>query len=137
MDKHYLFLSSDSSKAQFPANAPGDFTIELPLPYDLQGQWMCGLKDISISVGEDVLYVCSDICEESYAEDTMIPILRALQSSKGKKTQPYFHFDDPMYVKIKPNVLTRLRIFIRDSKLESPTLQDPIVRCILHLKRWK
>lgn len=138
MDEHYLFLSSDLSKDQYPSNEPGDFTIELPHPYDLSGsQWLCGLKEIQISITEDVVYVCSDICAESYAENTMVPVLRALQKSKGKNKLTYFSFENPMYVRIKPTVLNRVRLFIRGSRLERVNVKDSIVRCTLHFKKWK
>lgn len=136
MDEHYLFLHSDLSKDRYPSNQPGDFTVEFPYPYELQGQWVCGLKEIRISLREEVLYVCSDVCDESYAENTMLPVLRALQKPKGKSVLTYFHFDNPMYVKVTPTSLKRIRIFIRGSQLRQPNITDPIVRCTLHLKKW-
>ena len=137
MDEHYLFLSSDSSREQHPSNEPGDFTVELPHPYASDGKWTCGLKEIQMSVREDIVYVCSDICDESYAENTMLPVLRALQKPKGKSVLTYFLFDDPMYVKVKPTVVNRVRIFIRDSHLRRINIKDSTVRCTLHLKKWK
>lgn len=133
MDDHYLFLSSDLSKDRYPSNRPDDFTVELPHPYVLDGQWKCGLKEIKITLQEGIVYFCSDVCVESYAEDTMLPVLRALQKPKGKET--YFHFDNPMYVNIKPNVLNRVRIFIRDRQLQPLDVQDSYIHCTLHLER--
>lgn len=137
MDEHYLFLSSDFSKIQHPANKPEDFTVELPQPYVLSGQWSCALKEIQIPVEDDIVYVCSDMCCESYAENTMVPILRALQKPKGKNLMTFFLFNDPSYVPIKPAVLNRVRIFIRGSELKRLQLRSMTVRCTLHLKRWK
>lgn len=128
--------SSDLSKDRFLSNQPGDFTVELPHSYELEGQWMCGLKEIQISLREDIVYVCSDMCGDPYADNTMLPVLRAFQKHKGKSVLTYFHFDDPMYVKIKSTVLNRIRIFIRGSQLHHPNITSPIVRCTLHLKRW-
>ena len=136
MDDHYLFLNSDLSKDRYPTNRPGEFTVELPHPYDLRGQWVCGLKEIRISLTEDALYVCSDVCGESYAENTMLPVLRILQKPKDKSVPTYFHFDNPIYVKISSTILNRIRIFIRGSQLGQPNITDPIVRCTLHLKPW-
>ena len=137
MEEHFLFLSSHLSKEQYPFNKPFDFTIELPHPYELSGQWVCGLKEIQLSLKEDIVYVCSDICEESYAENTMIPVLRTLQKPKGKGSLTYFLFDKPMYVKIKPSVMNLLRIFIRGSHLKEVNIKDTTVRCTLHLRKWK
>jgi len=137
MDEHYLFLTSDSSKDQYPGNVSGDFTIALPHPYDLTGRWVCGLKEIQIIIGDSVMYVCSDMCVESYAENTMVPVLRALQKPKGKNKLTYFSFENPMYVEIKPTILNRVRVFIRGSGLERVNIKDASVSCTLHLKKWK
>lgn len=92
MDEHYLYLSSDFSETQYPTNESVDFTVELPQPYILSGQWTCALKEIQIPLEEEIVYVCSDICCESYAENTMVPILRALQKPKGKNLVTFFLF---------------------------------------------
>ena len=137
MEDHFLFLSSHLSKDQYPFNELFDFTVELPHPYELNGQWVCGLKEIQLSLRDDIVYVCSDICEESYAENTMIPVLRTLQKPKGKGVLSYFLFDNPIYVKIKPSVMNRVRIFIRGSQLKEANIKGSNVRCTLHLKKWK
>ena len=136
MDEHYLFLSSDQSKDRYPSNEPGDFTVELPRTYHLQGHWICSLKEIQIPVRSDIVYVCSDICGESYAENTMLPILGALQKPSGKSVVTHFLFDNPMRMKIKPTIVNRVRIFIRDSQLKSFEVSKT-VRCTVHLKKWK
>lgn len=136
MNDHYLFLNSDLSKDRYPSNRPEDFTVEFPHPYDLRGQWVCGLKEIGISLSEEIVYVCSDACGESYAENTMLPVLRTLQKPKDVSVLTYFHFENPLYVKITPTTLNRIRIFIRGVPLRDLHVTDPIVRCTLHLKRW-
>lgn len=137
MEEHYLFLNSSLSKNLHPSNTPLDFTVELPHSYELNGQWACGLKEIQLSVRENIVYVCSDICEESYAENTMIPILRTLHKPEGNSSLAYFHFDDPMYVKLKAKVMNRVRIFIRDTQLKGANATDSTVHCTLHLRKWK
>lgn len=86
--------------------------VELPRLYELEGQWVCGLKEIQVSLRDGVAYVCSDICCESYAENTMLTVLRALQKPEGKRALTYFLFDNPIHMKIKPTVLNRIRVFI-------------------------
>lgn len=136
MDEYYLFLDSDMSKEYYPENEPAHFVVELPRPYQLGTGWCVGLKDIKTSVKEDLLYVCSDVCEESYAENTMLPVLRALQKPTRRGTTSYFSFDNPMYMKIKPTTLNRIRIFLLNGSLNKPNIKDSKIRCTIHLKKW-
>ncbi|MCG8622771.1 MAG: hypothetical protein MJE68_12345, partial [Proteobacteria bacterium] len=58
----------------------GDNTLELPLPLEVEG-FGCGLIELSRHVEspkEDV-FLCCDICEESFSGLTMMPILRNLK----------------------------------------------------------
>ena len=137
--EHYLFLSSRNSKDQYPDNVATDFTIDLPRPFALEGEWECGLKEIDVSLKQNTMFVCSDICRESYAEDTMLPVLRMLRNTptRGRKRETYFVFNDPFYVRIKAEVLNRVRIFIRGSELRALVSDDSEVRCTLHLRKWK
>ena len=135
----YLFLNSQNSKDLHPENVSTDFTIDLPRAYSLEGDWECALKEIEVSLKEDTLIVCSDICRESYAENTMLPVLRVLRnaSTKGRKRETYFLFNDPFYVKVKADVLNSVRLFIRGRQLLTIDGDKSNVRCTLHLRKWK
>ncbi|OOZ37152.1 hypothetical protein BOW52_10365 [Solemya elarraichensis gill symbiont] len=138
MEEHYLFLSSQNCKDLRPNNIASDFTVELPQPYTLEGVWECGLKEIDVSLKEEMMYVCSDICRESYAENTLLPVLRLLPNEvKGKKRETYLVFEDPFYVRIKADTLTRVRIFIRGGRLQHIDSDSSTTRCTLHLRKWK
>lgn len=43
----YITLPSDASKDIYPNNEPGEFTVKLPRPITLNGQWEVGLQDIA------------------------------------------------------------------------------------------
>lgn len=130
MESHYLFLSSQDSKEQYPANTATDFTIELPKVYNLEGRWECALVEIDPGVNANTLYVCTDLCQESYVENTMAPILRRLSNIKKGKKQ--FEYSVPFYVEVKKTQVDRIRIFIRGGIDTNNT----ITRCVLHLRRW-
>ena len=137
MEELYLLLNSELSKEQHPDNTPTDFTVELPHPRVLDEQWTCTLKDIQIPITEDVLYVCSDICAESYAENTMVPLLRAVYKPNSKKAITSFvHFEDSININVKSGILNRVRIFIRGGDLKRMDIKTTVVRCTLQLKRW-
>lgn len=85
MESHYLFMSSNDSTNEFPDKSGTDFTIELPRVYTLKGEWECALVEIEPYVDADTMYVCTVLCQESFVEDTMIPILRRLRNTKKGK----------------------------------------------------
>ena len=76
----YLFLNSNDSKSLHP-----NFTVELPTPLELHGNWKCALAEIlySKSIGQK-LYVYCDICEYSYIADGYKPILRIVKNGASK-----------------------------------------------------
>jgi len=131
---HYLFLSSDDSKDLHPGNTFADFTIELPRPLFLEGDWVCALRDVKFSdlLQVKTLYVCTDLIQESLACDTYSPVLRTIHK-QGKKA---LTFTDSYYVKVKGDRVQRLRIFIRGERLAPLESEEgSTVSCTLHLKR--
>jgi hypothetical protein len=132
-NNYYVYLKSNDSKDNHPENLPSDFTVELPRPLSLDGDWVCCLKEITFPPASEVLYICSDLCVESFACDTSYPILRVVAS--GSKKKRTLNFEDPYYVRVKNDRLQHLRIFIRGVDLKPFNYQSGIVTCTLHLKR--
>ena len=59
----------------------GDNTLDLPLPLEVEG-YGCGIIEISgqiDSLKSEQLFLCCDICEESFTGKTMMPILRNIK----------------------------------------------------------
>ena len=135
--EHYLYISSEDSRIQRPDNTSTEFTVELPRTYLLDGTWECSLKEFSTTLTEDLIYVCTNICQESYVENTLYPVLRAIDNSKTRKRagMTNFTFADPFYVKVKIDVMNRLTLFIRGPELKPPKGSNGIVRCTLHLRK--
>jgi hypothetical protein len=130
----YLYLTSEDSRNAHRANTNIDFTIELPRTLYLDGEWECSLKEVTFSLpNPNILYVCSDLCVESFACDTSYPILRVVPNVKPNLTS--LTFNDSYYVGVNKRRLEQLRIFIRGEKLTSVTTKTGIVYCTIHLKR--
>ena len=135
MDDHYLFLNSQNSRNLYPYNEACDFTVEQLRPYILEGQWECGLKEINIPLKEETMTICSNLCQESYIENTMLPVLRIVHK---KKKESYCLLNDPFYVVMKTHNVNKLRIFIRGRNIKSLSDKQSSVQCTLHLRRkWK
>ena len=133
---HYLFLCSQDSKDQHPNNASTDFTVELPKTFYLDGDWEVALKEIETRISADLIYVFSDICQESYVDDTLAPILRSVR--REKKSKALFTFVDPYYLPVRADYVSRIRIFIRGRHQETLRNSNTVVYCTLHLRktRW-
>jgi hypothetical protein len=88
-NNYYLYLTSEDSTDIPPENSPSDFTVELPRSLSLDGDWECCLKELCAPPGSEVLYVCSDLCLESFACDTSYPVLRVVSgTTKSTKKRP-------------------------------------------------
>jgi hypothetical protein len=134
-NSYYLYLTSEDSTDRHPENSPSDFTVELPRPLSLTGDWECCLKELCAPPGFEVLYVCSDLCLESFACDTSYPVLRVVYGSTKSKKKSSLTFDNPYYVRVYTDRLHRLRIFIRGERLEPISFKSGTVTCTLHLTR--
>lgn len=136
-ESHYLFVSNEDSKLTHPGNTPDDFTVELPRPLNLDGHWVCGLKEIYVSnkVNTGKVYVCTDLCQESLVCDTYTPVLRVIHKAVATRDTA-LTFDDPYYVKVQRERLQRLRIFTRGDKLSTIKFKsNGHCSCTIHLKR--
>ena len=126
----YLYLNSQDSQSTQPLNNAYDFTIDLPQPIIHNGKWKCALAEIifSQSIRQD-LYIYCDVCDYSYVRNTYGPILRIVKGSKV--------YAKPLYIPLKIQYLSRIRIYIRDENGQTPS--DPLKqsRCTLLIKYGK
>ena len=134
-NEYYFYITSDDSKEQHPENKGSDFTVELTKSINLEGDWECSLKQVGFSsdIDTDILYICSDLCEESLACGSFYPVLRVV-SNKTKKTWRSLTFNDPYYVRLRGQSIQRIRIFLRGVQLAPVTL-DTLLTCTLHLRK--
>ena len=130
---HYLFISSQDAQDLHPENTSTDFTIELPRTYELTGDWEVALKEIELRIKEDLVYICSDICEESYVHGTLVPILQSAR--RERKVNVVFQFIDPYYLPVRVSTLNKVRIIIRGRDLKPLPKDKTVVYCTLHLRQ--
>ena len=119
-----LYTSSTDSLEYHPTNSTWDFTIELPKT--LFGSWKCALADITYGGYSGSVYVFTDICKQSYIKDTTLPVLRRVSQSG--------EVNNLNYITVTRRNIQRVRIYIRDTNLNTlPSSSDP-VHCTLVLK---
>lgn len=117
----YLFLSSDDSLTYHPDNNSYDFTVELSR--ELKGAKRLALCELVFTPINEDLYVFCDVCDDSYALDRSLPLLRIVNAS-GEVSNLYFQ-------DVTRSHVHRIRIYIRTKRLEIPSADIGTVRCTL------
>ena len=139
MDNFYLFLASDDSLLTHFNNTAGDFVVELPRRYRLDGSWECAISEITcVSEFEQLthrIYVCADVIDDSYVRVTTLPVLRSIDVDTDAEVD--LSFNPLCYIKVQTGELRRTRIFIRDRNLKSSRFKFDRLYCTLHFRqRW-
>jgi hypothetical protein len=130
MDEFYLFLNSGDSLTTHVNNNAGDFVIDLPRIFKLQGGWENSLSFPISKLPTKRIYVCSGLTEDSCVMNTLIPVLRSVDIFDEDNT--YLMFHPAFYFDTKRDELRRLRVFIRDDQLRPCRLKNDCFFCMLH-----
>ena len=137
MDDFYLHLHCADSLLSHVDNHAGEFTVDLPRRFHPNGQWGCGLTEITfVSDFEKLthrIYVCSNLVEDSYAKGTSLPILRSIDVEAEEKVD--LILNPVFYIKVRREELSRLQIFIRDDTLGPSRFKIDRLFCTLHFRR--
>lgn len=137
----YVTLSSDACVAYYPSNNAADFTVKLPYTLNLESSgWLCGLCEIEffpIGKTPKVMYVLSDICQESIVNNQTLPLLRPLNIASHKivKKPMSFVYARVFYTPLKQQKIDRIRVYIKGSEHEIPSFAEDPLKCTLHFKR--
>lgn len=137
VDSHYLFLASSDSQAIHPMNSARDFIVELPNTLQLKGAWECALVDIQLSGVSSSglsLYICTDLCEETYGANKHQPILRSI-SVKGRSKSYFIQLTHLAYMRLKRDQVRRLRVFIKEPGTVIDSFVCEHLTCTLHLRK--
>lgn len=123
---HYLFLSSEGK-------APFDFTTELNQPLTLDGQWEVGLTEIiGFPSSSGVYYLLSDLCECSFINSRLLPVLRRLFTPDSFLEAMYHPIH---YFPLSKNRIDRVRIYIKDRDFQNSLDFKQPLYCTLHLRK--
>ena len=138
MTDFYLFISSKDSLDVRKNNNTSDFWIQLPKTYSLEGQWLCALKQVSFTCDfkpkTQRLYLCSDIAEESFVRNTLVPVVSNKELYNKSKKYLTENFEDETYLSVNVTHLTSVRVYVRDSDLKPVQFDLNDLHCVLHFK---
>lgn len=108
----------------------GDNTLELPLPLEVEG-FGCGLIELSgrVESPKEDLFLCCDICEESFSGLTMMPILRNLKrKANGFITNELHHV---IWLRVMRPHISSIRLYIANKSGDIITLPKNYLTCTL------
>ena len=87
----YLFISSADSKSYHPDDKPHTFIVELGERLNFTGRWLIALSDLNLNVPTtETLYIFCDICDISYFQNSMKPILRMIYPTQASKSVSFY-----------------------------------------------
>ena len=121
----YLFISSEDSLKYNPTNSTYEFTVTLP--QTIHGDWEIALSEIEYASHFEDMYVFCDLCESSYVKDKTLPLLRVV-SKMGVFQNLYFY-------SVTRKVIQRIRVFIRNKDLETPSQSVGPIRLTLVMRQ--
>ena len=136
MSLRIIVSSTDSEK--FFNNTPYFFTVQLNRQIQFDGYWVVALTEFNISnrkVGEfddTEIFVCCDICQETFVGDKEMPLLRRIKLEKENNIV----YTLPYYIPVKISQLQQLQIHIKDRQGKFVSFRDEQVTLTLHFKKF-
>ena len=108
----------------------GDNIIELPLPLHVEG-FGCGVIELSgrLESPKEDIFLCCDICEESFSGETMMPILRNIKRKpNGFITNEINHV---IWLRVMRPHISNIRLYIANKSGDIITLPKNYLTCTL------
>ena len=136
MDRNHYYLYLTHAEGIHPQDNANDFTIELPFELQLKGNWYCGLTEVDFKSKEvnKRIYLCTDICQDSFVKNRQVPVLRCISLKKKQVSEIY---NSVNYVQLSRDSLRQVRIYLRDEDLKSTSFESATLTCTLHfVKQW-
>lgn len=109
----------------------GDKTTELPIPLEVEG-YGCGVIEMTGKIKNgfrDRLFLCCDICEESYVNGIRLPVLRYLsRNSNGVINK---QIDHVIWLRVMRPTISSIRLYIADESGQIVSVEGNKLNCTL------
>lgn len=141
----YLYLSSRDSRDKFPSNDGGEFNVELGTTIHCGTSFSLALLQIVTSCPESsqdleanqgrVIHVYCDACLPSIVGNAVKPVIACLSYEELAHTA-WVRFDRPLYIPIRLDTISSLKIYLRDDggkPLEF--LENTVTSCLMEITR--
>ena len=138
MNNHYyVYLSSEKDESVYPNNKAHDFFTQLspPMVLEPEQEWSVAVTELELTPGTGQPFcLCSDVCEGSYVNGKILPVLRKFYPLAAGVKQ-VFTFTKPYYMNAKLEFVNSLRVYITDATGEELSFDDKTLKCTLHFRR--
>ena len=109
----------------------GDSIHDFPIPLDVE-EYGCGIVELNgkiISKNKKSLYLCCNICEESYVGNLKIPVIRMINRTKnGTVNKP---INKIIWLKVTRPQINSIHLYISDENGEIASVSDCKLNCTL------
>ena len=109
----------------------GDTTTQLPIPLEVQG-YGCGIIEMTGKVyhaDKEPLYLCSDICEESFIGGNKMPVLRRIKRGASGIVNSIIH--NVIWLRVMRPTISSIRLYISNGNGEIISLGSEQLNCTL------
>ena len=132
-----MVLSSDDGKEFFPNNSSYNFFVKLNRTLQFDGYWVVGLTEISISEQskkDEIIYVYSDICQNSFVGSSEQPLLRRVFYEDINDNRNII-YTNPYYIPVQLKDVQQIHIYIKDENGNDASFLKKKVTVSLHFKK--
>jgi hypothetical protein len=142
-EHYYLHVNCNDSSEFYPTNDPSDFRIKLPRPLTLEGEWECGLINLSFwpqfatSEKPKEIYICTDLIGNSYAMDGLHPILKRISVPENVITKVNINYAHVDFITLNQSILQTVQLYIMDNTGVAPSFLTKDLYCSLLLRKKK
>ena len=108
----------------------GDDTIDLPVPLEVEN-YLCGIVEMSgkVNTFKEDLFLCCDICEESFMGEIMMPVLRSIKrKTNGMVNNDINHV---IWLRVMRPHIRNIRLYTSDEHGEIKTVDKNKLKCTL------
>ena len=133
-----MVLSSDDGKEFFPNNSSYNFFVKLNRTLQFDGYWVVGLTEISISEQskkDEIIYVYSDICQNSFVGSSEQPLLRRVFYEDINDNRNII-YTNPYYIPVQLKDVQQIHIYIKDENGNDASFLKKKVTVSLHFKKF-
>ena len=107
----------------------GDTTTQFPTPLEVPG-YRCGVIEMTGKVfhsGKEPIYLCSNICEESFVGQNKMPVLRRIKRGASGIGNPDIH--NVIWIHVMRPTISSIRLYISNGKGEIISLGSEELNC--------
>lgn len=133
-----MVLRSTDSLEYFD-NKPNCFRIQLSKQVQFDGYWTVAVTEFTtaswdVSKKSPEVFICCDICEETFVGGKDLPLLRRVFLGKEKENNIIYKL--PYYIPMKIGQLQQICIYITDRAGNLVSFLDGPVSVTLHFKKF-